>query len=49
MMTNIKILEKIENLIDKTEYKNAYIEIQTRDGKYILEKNKQNKLGFEAK
>lgn len=48
-MTNIKILERIDNLIDKMEYKTAYIEIQAKDNKYILEKEKNNRIGFEVK
>ena len=48
-MTNTKILERIDNLIDKMEYKTAYIKIQAKDNKYILEKEKNNKIGFEVK
>ena len=48
-MTNNKIIERIENLIDKMEYKTAYVEIQTKNTKYILEKEKNNKVGFDVK
>ncbi len=48
-MTDIKILERIDNLIDKMEYKTAYVEIQTKNNKYILEKEKNNKIGFDVK
>lgn len=48
-MTNNKIIERIENLIDKMEYKTAYVEIQTKNNKYILEKEKNNKIGFDVK
>lgn len=41
-----KILDQISNLIDKTEYKTTYIEIQTDSNKYILEKDKRNQIGF---
>ncbi len=41
-----KILDKISNLIDKTNYKTAYIEIQTENNKYVLEKEKRNQIGF---
>lgn len=41
-----KILDKISNLIDKTDYKTAYIEIQTENNKYVLEKEKRNQIGF---
>lgn len=48
-MTNLKILERIDNLIDKMEYKTAYVEIQTKNTKYTLEKEKNNKIGFDVK
>ena len=48
-MTNNKIIERINNLIDKMEYKTAYVEIQTKNNKYILEKDKNNKIGFDVK
>lgn len=47
-MTNIKIIERIDELIEKMDYKTAYIEIQTKNNKFTLEKEKQNKIGFEA-
>ena len=48
-MTNNKIIERINNLIDKMEYKTAYVEIQTKNTKYTLEKDKNNKIGFDVK
>lgn len=48
-MKNITILDKISNLIDRTDYKTAYIEIKTNDNKYILEKEKRNQIGFRGK
>lgn len=47
-MTNIKIIERINKLIDKMDYKTAYVEIQTKNNKFILEKEKKNKIGFEV-
>lgn len=47
-MTNTKIIERIDKLIDKMDYKTAYIEIQTKNNKFTLEKEKQNKIGFEV-
>lgn len=44
-----KILDQISNLIDKTDYKTAYIEIQTENNKYILEKDKKRQIGFRGK
>lgn len=45
-MTDIKIIERITNLIDKMEYKKAYIEIETKQDKFIIEKEKQRQIGF---
>lgn len=46
-MTNIKIIEKIDNLIENMNYKKVYIEIETEKDKYIIEKEpKRNKIGF---
>ena len=47
-MKEITILNKIDKLIDSLDYKNAYIEIQTDDKKYTLEKDKTNKIGFDT-
>lgn len=41
-----KILNKISNLIDKTKYKTAYVEILTENDRYTLEKSKKNQIGF---
>lgn len=43
-----RILDKISNLIDKTDYKTAYIEIQTDKEKYTLEKDKRSQIGFRS-
>ena len=48
-MTNNKIIERINNLIDKMEYKTAYVEIQTKNTKYKKKKEKNNKIGFDVK
>lgn len=45
-MNNIKIIERIINLIDKMDYKKAYIEIETKQDKFIIEKDKQRQIGF---
>lgn len=45
-MTNIKIIERITNLIDKMDYKKVYIEIETKQDKFIIEKYKQTQIGF---
>lgn len=48
-MKNITILDKISNLIEKMDYKTAYIEIQTDKEKYTLEQKKRNQIGFRRK
>lgn len=45
-MIETKILNKISDLIEKTNYKTAYVEIQTENDKYTLEKDKRNQIGF---
>ena len=35
-MTNIKIIERITNLVDKMDYKKVYIEIETKQDKFII-------------
>lgn len=47
-MTNVKIMERISNLIDKMDYKTAYIEIQTDREKITLEQEKRNQIGFRS-
>ena len=37
-MKEITVINQISKLIDKLDYKSAYIEIQTNNSKYILEK-----------
>lgn len=48
-MKNTTILDKISNLIEKMDYKTAYIEIQTDKEKYTLEQEKRNQIGFRSK
>ena len=45
-MKETTIINQISNLIDKLDYKSAYIEIQSNYDKYILEKQKQRQIGF---
>lgn len=47
-MKNTIILNKISNLIEKMDYKTAYIEIQTDKEKYILEQEKRKQIGFRS-
>lgn len=49
-MKEITVINQISKLIDKLDYKNAYIEIQTINEKYILEKEKPKRvIGFKAR
>lgn len=46
-MKEITVINQISKLIDKLDYKSAYIEIQTNNSKYILEKDKPKRvIGF---
>ena len=38
-MNDIKILERINSLIDKMNYKEAYVEVKTDSDKFIIEKS----------
>ena len=42
-------MNRIEQLIDSTDYKKAYVEIETKDRKLILEMNKKEAIGFNTK
>lgn len=48
-MKEVTVLNNISKLVDKINYKSVYIEIQTEDNKYTLEKDKKNRIGFEVK
>lgn len=48
-MKEISVINKIDKLVENLDYKSVYIEIQTRENKFMLEKNKQNKVGFDTK
>lgn len=47
-MADIRIMEKINNLVDKMDYKKAYIEIETDNDKFIIEKSKTRQIGFKT-
>lgn len=49
-MEVIKQIEKIMNQVEKIDYTNVYMEIRTKDDKFIIDKSKpKNKIGFVAK
>lgn len=43
------VLDKIEQWANKLPYKTLKIEIETRDSYFVLEKTKQNPIGFRSK
>lgn len=45
-MKETTVINQISKLIEKIDYKSAYIEIQVSNDKYILEKQKQRQIGF---
>lgn len=46
-MKETTALNKTSNILEDIDYKSVYIEIQTKDNKYTLEKNKELKIiGF---
>jgi len=47
-MKETTALNQISRIVDKLDYKSVYIEIQTKDNKYTLEREKERKIGFES-
>lgn len=45
-MTDIKVIEKINDLLSRIDYEKAYLEIETKQNKYIIEKDKPRQIGF---
>lgn len=49
-MDFMKQLEKVVNQVEKIDYTNVHIEIETKTDKFIMDKAKpRNKIGFAAK
>ena len=46
-MKETTLLNNINKLVDKINYESIYVEIKTKNDKYILEKNNERKIGFE--
>lgn len=40
------VISNIEKYINKIDYRNVYIEIKTKDDRYVLEKSKRRPIGF---
>ena len=47
-MRETTALNQISKIVDKLNYKSVYIEIQTRDNKYTLERNCNKQIGFKT-
>lgn len=47
-MKEMTVLNRIDKLIDSISYEKAYIEIETKNNKLILEKDKKNQIGFKV-
>lgn len=45
-MKETTVLNNISKLVDKINYKTIYVEINTENNKYTLERDKRNKAGF---
>lgn len=48
-MKETTLLNNISKLVEQVNYKSIYIEINTEDNKYTLEKDKRRKIGFDTK
>ena len=48
-MKEVTALNQINNIIDRLNYKTAYIEINTKDNKYVIEKEGNKVIGFKGK
>ena len=47
-MKETTALNQISRIVDKLNYKSVYIEIQTKDNRFTLEKDCNKKIGFEG-
>lgn len=47
-MKEITLLNNISKLVEQINYKSIYIEINTENNKYTLEKDNRRKLGFDT-
>ncbi len=45
-MKETTVINNISKLVDKINYKSVYIEIETANDRYTLEKNKRKQIGF---
>lgn len=47
-MKEITLLNNISKLVEKINYKSIYVEINTENNKYTLEKDNSRKIGFDT-
>ena len=47
-MKETTALNQISKIVDKIKYKSVYIEIDTENNRYTLEKDKRTMIGFEG-
>jgi len=47
-MKETTVLNNISRLIENIDYKSVYIEIKTKNDKFILEKDSKRKIGFDT-
>lgn len=45
-MKEITVLNNINKLVEEINYKSLYLEIQTRNNTYIIEKKRNRQIGF---
>ncbi len=45
-MKETTALNQISKIVDKLNYKSVYIEINTANDRYVLEKDKKKEIGF---
>lgn len=45
-MKETTVLNRINSIVDNIKYKKLYVEIETTDNKYILEKDNRRQIGF---
>ena len=48
-MKETTALNQISRIVDKLNYKSIYIEINTENNKYTLERDNSRKIGFRGK
>jgi len=47
-MKETTVLNRISKLVENIEYKTVYIDIETKNDRYTLEKNSKKQIGFDT-